>query len=35
MDPDLSAVVASWPTLPDPVKAGIMAMIRAAGVGSR
>jgi hypothetical protein len=30
-DPDLVAVVAAWPTLPGPVKAGIVAMVRAAG----
>ena len=30
-DPDLVAIVAAWPTLPGPVKAGIVAMVRAAG----
>ncbi len=31
-DPDLAAIVASWQTLPEPLKAGVLAMIRAAGV---
>jgi hypothetical protein len=26
-DPDLAAVVDAWPTLPQPIKAGILAMI--------
>ncbi len=30
IDTDLQAVVAAWPALPDAVKAGILAMIRAA-----
>jgi hypothetical protein len=30
-DPDLVAIAAAWPTLPGPVKAGIVAMVRAAG----
>ena len=29
-DPDLMAVVAAWPTLPDAIKAGIVAMVKAA-----
>jgi hypothetical protein len=29
-DPELSALVATWPDLPTPIRAGIMAMIRAA-----
>ena len=29
-DADLRAVVEAWPTLPDPIKAGISAMVRAA-----
>jgi hypothetical protein len=29
-DPDLSLVTAVWPTLPEPIKAGIMAMVKAA-----
>ena len=30
LDPDLGAVVAAWPNLPAAIKAGILAMIRAA-----
>jgi hypothetical protein len=30
-DPDLAALVVAWPNLPEPIKAGILAMIRAAG----
>jgi len=30
-DPDLAAVVEAWPSLPEAIKAGILAMIRAAG----
>ena len=30
-DPDLARVVAAWPTLPDAVKAGVLAMVRASG----
>ena len=33
-DPTLAAVIVAWPTLPEPVKAGIVAMIRAT-VGQR
>jgi hypothetical protein len=29
--PDLAGVVAAWERLPDPIKAGILAMIQAAG----
>jgi hypothetical protein len=28
--PDLAAVVAAWPELPDAIKAGIVAMVEAA-----
>ena len=28
-DPDLAAIVAAWPTLPEPVKAGIVWMVEA------
>ncbi len=28
-DPGLAAVVAAWPTLPEPIRAGILAMVRA------
>ncbi len=30
LDPALSAVVAAWPQLPEPIKAGILALVRAA-----
>jgi hypothetical protein len=29
LSPDLASVVAAWPNLPEPIRAGIMAMIRA------
>jgi hypothetical protein len=29
--PDLQAIIDAWPTLPDAIKAGIVAMVRAAG----
>src|SRR5271166_3787559 len=29
-DPDLAAVVAAWPHLPEAIKAGIVAMVKAA-----
>jgi len=29
----LAEVVAAWPTLPEAVKAGIVAMVKAAGLG--
>jgi hypothetical protein len=29
---DLAAVVAAWPTLPEPIRAGIVAMVKAAAV---
>jgi hypothetical protein len=29
-DPDLQQLIDAWPTLPEAVKAGIMAMIRSA-----
>jgi hypothetical protein len=28
-DPDLDAVVEAWPSLPDAIRAGIVAMVRA------
>ncbi len=31
-DPDLAAVVDAWPTLPEALKAGILAMVKAAAV---
>jgi integrase len=30
-DPELAALIAAWPTLPDALRAGIAAMVRAAG----
>ena len=32
-DPALAALVDAWPTLPEPIKAGIVAMVRAAAPG--
>ncbi len=32
-DPDLAAVVEAWPSLPEPVKAGVVAMVKAAAQG--
>ena len=31
INPDLATVVATWDKLPEAVKAGILAMVRAAG----
>ncbi len=31
VDPDLDAVVTAWPTLPDAVRADIVAMVQATG----
>jgi hypothetical protein len=31
IDPDLASVIDAWPTLPEAIRAGILAMIRAAG----
>jgi hypothetical protein len=31
-DPDLAAVVDAWPVLPEAIKAGILAMVRASGL---
>jgi hypothetical protein len=28
-DPDLDAVMGAWPTLPEALKAGILAMVKA------
>jgi len=28
-DPNLAAVLSAWETLPDPIKAGIVAMVKA------
>jgi hypothetical protein len=30
-DPNLAIVVAAWPILPEPIRAGIVAMIKASG----
>ena len=30
-DPELAALIHAWPTLPEPIKAGILAMVRVAG----
>jgi len=35
IDPELVAVVDAWPKLPQAIRAGILAMIRAAGDGAR
>lgn len=32
-DSDLAAVMEAWPNLPDVVRVGIMAMVRASGSG--
>ena len=31
--PDLAAVVVAWPTLPEAIKTGILAMVKASGKG--
>ncbi len=31
IDPDLAALIGAWPTLPAALRAGIVAMVRAAG----
>jgi hypothetical protein len=28
---DLQTIIAAWPTLPEPIKAGILAIVNAAG----
>ncbi len=35
IDVQLNELVEAWPTMPDDVKAGIMAMVKAAGDGGR
>jgi hypothetical protein len=34
IDPQLASVIDAWPGLSEPIKAGILAMIRAARVGT-
>jgi hypothetical protein len=34
MPPDLAALVEAWPALPEAIRAGILAMVRAASGGS-
>src|SRR5262245_36308752 len=31
IDPPLATIIDAWPTLPDAIRAGILAMVRAAG----
>ncbi len=33
-DPDLASIVRAWPTLPEPIRAGILATVRAVGGGT-
>src|SRR4051794_25796744 len=33
-DPDLAAVIEAWPTLPEPIRAGIVAMVESCHVVS-
>ncbi|MCH9035571.1 MAG: hypothetical protein IID42_13900 [Planctomycetes bacterium] len=33
-DPDLAAVISTWPELPEAVRAGIVAMVKAASAGT-
>ena len=32
-DPNLDEIVAAWPILPEPIKAGILAMIKSVTIG--
>ncbi len=31
-DPDLQAVIDAWPTLPEAIQAGVLALVRATGI---
>ena len=31
IDPGLAALIDAWPALPEPIRAGILAMVRASG----
>jgi hypothetical protein len=31
LDPNLASLISAWPTLSEPVRAGILAMVRTAG----
>jgi hypothetical protein len=33
-DPDLAALVDAWPSLPEAIRAGILAMVQAAGAST-
>ena len=33
VDPALAAVVTAWPDLPEPIRAGILALVKASGTG--
>ena len=33
--PDLAEAIAAWPTLPGPVKAGILALVKATGTAGQ
>jgi len=35
LDPDLADLIAAWDTLPDAVRAGIVAMVKAAAPTAR
>jgi len=32
---DLQRIIDAWPALPDAIKAGILAMVKAAGIGGQ
>ena len=33
--PDLAEVIAAWPSLPEPIKAGILALVKATGTAGQ